>query len=136
MRRQINPDKFPPVFGEISQLVSDVLGCDVDKSMVRRVLKKYFKPNPGGGPSWLTPIGNRKDKLWSLDFFRLESVSLKTYWVMIVMDQYTRRIIGFAIHKGNLSGGTACFMLKKILADKGYPKYLSSDNDPLFQFHR
>ena len=119
---------------KISQLVSDVLGYDVDESMVRRVLKKFFKPKPGGGPSWLTPIGNSKDRLWSLDFFRLESVSLKTYWVMIVMDQYTRRIIGFSVHKGNLSGGTACFMLNKILGEKGYPKYLSSDNDPLFEY--
>ena len=119
---------------KISQHISDVLGYDVDESMVRRVLKKFFKPKPGGGPSWLTPIGNSKDKLWSLDFFRLESVPLSTYWVMIVMDQYTRRIIGFSVHKGNLNGSTAYFMLNKILGEKGYPKYLSSDNDPLFKY--
>jgi putative transposase len=119
---------------KISQLVSDVLGCDVDESTVRRILKKHFKPKPGGGPSWLTPIGNSKDKLRSLDFFRLESVSLSTYWAMIEMDQYTRRIIGFSVHKGNLCGGTSCFMLNKILSGKGYLKLLSSDNDPLFEY--
>jgi len=119
---------------KISQLVSDVLGYDVNESMVRRILKKHFKPRPGNGPSWLTPIGNSKDKLWSLDFFRIESVSLSTYWAMIVMDQYTRRIIGFSVHRGNLDGGTACYMLNRILAVSGYPKYLSSDNDPLFEY--
>jgi len=119
---------------KISQLVSDSLGYEVDESKVRRILKKFFKPKPGRGPCWLTPIGNSKDKLWSLDFFRLELVSLSTHWVMVVMDQYTRRIIGFSVHKGNLNGGTACYMLNKILGAKGYPKYLSSDNDPLFEY--
>ena len=34
--------------------------------------------------------------------FRCESILLKTHWVMVVMDQYTRRIIGFAVHFPNL----------------------------------
>jgi putative transposase len=53
---------------------------------------------------------------------------------MVVMDQYTRRIIGFSVHKGNLNGSTACFMLNKIVGEKGCPKYLSSDNDPQFKY--
>jgi len=31
-----------------------------------------------------------KDSLWSLDLFRCESIALQTYWVLVVMDQYTR----------------------------------------------
>ena len=41
-----------------------------------------------GSPS----SGTSKDSLWSVDFFRCESILLKSYWVMVVMDVFTRRI--------------------------------------------
>jgi len=44
----------------------------------------------GYGPSWLTLIGHLKDSLWSVDLFRCESVLLKSHWVMVILDQYTR----------------------------------------------
>src|SRR5206468_262568 len=53
-----------------------------------------------GGPSWLTFIGHLKESLWSLDMFRCESATLRTHWVLVVMDQYTRRIMGFGVHAG------------------------------------
>ncbi|MEO7163731.1 MAG: hypothetical protein ABI041_12500, partial [Bdellovibrionia bacterium] len=51
-----------------------------------------------------------KDDLWSMDLFRCESILLKTHWVMIAMDHYTRRIIGVAVHAGNLDGQAICRM--------------------------
>jgi len=51
-----------------------------------------------------------KDSLWSLDLFRCESIALQTYWVLVVMDQYTRRIIGFGIQRGVVDGLTLCRM--------------------------
>jgi len=27
------------------------------------------------------------------------------HWVMVMMDQFTRRIVGFAVHDGDLDGG-------------------------------
>jgi transposase InsO family protein len=38
-----------------------------------------------------------KDSLWSMDLFQCESATLRTHWVLVVMDQYTRRIIGFGV---------------------------------------
>jgi len=68
---------------------------DLDKDTVRRVLATHYRPDPNKhGPSWLTTIGHAKDSLWSVDLFRCESILLKSHWVMLVMDQYTRRIIG------------------------------------------
>ncbi len=61
---------------------------------------------------------------------------LQTHWVMVVMDQFTRRIIGFAVHVGDPHGIAVCCMFNKIIAGKNPPKYLSSDNDPLFEFYR
>ena len=91
-------------------------------------------------PSTLT-IGHAKDSLWSrdagpVDLFRCESIVLKSHWVMVVMDQYTRRIIGFGVHAGSVDGPTLCRMFNQATSGQDWPKYISSDNDPLFQYHR
>lgn len=89
----------------------------------------------------MTTIGHAKDSLWSrdagpIDFLRCESIVLKSYWVLVVMDQYTRRIIGFAVHTGSVDGPALCRMFNQAASTHGWLKYLSSDNDPLFQYHR
>ncbi len=55
---------------------------------------------------------------------------------MVVMDQFTRRIIGFAVHAGVLDGPVVCRMFNSIIGGTKSPRYLSSDNDPLFRFHQ
>jgi transposase InsO family protein len=52
------------------------------------------------------------------------------------MDQFTRRIVGFGVHAGDVDGVALCRMFNKAISTKGVPKYLSSDNDPLFQYHQ
>lgn len=121
----------------IAMQVNNMFGVEIDKDVVRRLLAKYYKPTLGDeGPSWLTFIGHMKDSLWSVDLFRAESILLKSYWIMVVMDQFTRKIIGFAVHKGDVDGIAVCWMLNKIISKKKLPKYLSLDNDPLFTSHR
>jgi hypothetical protein len=51
-----------------------------------------------------------KDSLWSMDLFRCESASLRTHWVLVIMDQYSRRIIGFGVHAGTVDGVALCRM--------------------------
>jgi len=117
--------KRNPLFGcrRIAMQISNTFGVEIDKDVVWRVLSKHYKPISGdSGPSWLTFIGHTKDSLWSLDFFRCESIALKTHWVMVVMDQFTRRIIGFGVHKGDLNGVAICVMFNKIIAGKKRPK--------------
>ena len=128
-----------PRFGcpRIAQQINLAFGLDLDKDTVRRVLATYYKPDPSNrGPSWLTTIGHAKDSLWSVDLFRCESIVLKSHWVVVVMDQYTRRIIGFSVHAGQVDGPILCGMFNDATSKQGWPKYLSSDNDPLFQYHR
>ncbi len=128
-----------PNFGyqRIADQISIVFEIEIDKDVVRRVLAKHYRPAPGSdGPSWLTFLGHSKDSLWSVDLFRCESLILKTHWVMVVMDQYTRRIIGFAAHVGVLDGPIVCRMFNSIIGGTTSPRYLSSDNDPLFAFHQ
>ena len=128
-----------PSFGyqRIADQITLIFGIEVEKDVVRRVLAKHYRPEPGSnGPSWLTFLGHSKDSLWSVDLFRCESLILKSHWVMVVMDQYTRRIIGFAAHAGALDGPAVCRMFNGIICRSTSPRYLSSDNDPLFRFHQ
>jgi len=128
-----------PGFGyqRIADQISLVFDIEVDKDIVRRVLARHYRPEPGSnGPSWLTFLGHSNDSLWRVDFFRCESLILKSHWVMVVMDQFNRRIVGFAVHAGALDGPTVCRMFNNIVSALTAPRYLSSDNDPLFLFHR
>ena len=128
-----------PNFGyrHIADQISLVFDFEIDKGLVRRVLAKHYKPDPGSkGPSWLTFLGHSKDSLWSVDLFRCESLILKSHWVMVVMDQFTRRIIGFAVHAEALDGPTVCHMFNSIVSGSRSPRYLSSDHDPLFRFRQ
>jgi transposase InsO family protein len=61
---------------------------------------------------------------------------MKDIWLLVVMDQFTRRIIGFGVHRGDVDGVTLCRMFNKAISRRGAPKYLSFDHDPLFEFHR
>ncbi len=85
--------------------IAKTCGIDIHKDLVRRILAKHYRPKPGdGGPSWLTFICHMKDSLWSVDLFRCETVLLKTHWVIVVMDQLTRRVIGFGVQAGDVDG--------------------------------
>jgi len=75
---------------------------EIDKDVVRRILARHYRPGQdSAGPSWLT-FFRMKDRLWSMDLFRCESATLRTHWVLVVMDQCTRRIIGFGVHAGSV----------------------------------
>jgi hypothetical protein len=105
--------------------------------VVRRILAVHYHPAPkSGGPSWLTFLGHMKDSLWSVDLMRCESITLRTYWILVVMDQYTRCIVGFGIQAGVVDGMVLCRMFKEAIRGAGVPKYLSSDHDPLYRFHQ
>ncbi len=97
----------------------------------------HYRPEPDSNdPSWLTFLGHPKDSLWSIDLFRCESAILRTHWVLVVMDQYTRRIVGFGVHAGNVDGTALCRMFNQAIRGHSTPKRISSDNDPLYLFHQ
>ena len=129
-----------PKFGcvRIAQQLSHAFGIEIDKDIARRVLAKHYRPGDSGtnGPSWLTFIGHAKDSLWSVDLFRCESILLRSHWVLLVMDVFTRRIIGFGVERGYVDGVSVCRMFNDAIAGKPLPRHLSTDHDPLFRFHR
>ncbi len=122
---------------KIAEQISNAFGLEINKDVVRRILIQHYRPTPGGaGPSWLSVIGQAKDSLWSVDLFRCESILLQSYWVMVVMDVFTRRIVEFGVAAANLDGPGVCRMFNRAITRQRMPKYLSSDHDPLFRFQR
>jgi putative transposase len=112
-----------PRFGcpRIAQQINLAFGLDLDKDTVRRVLAAHYKLDPNNrGPSWLTTIGHAKDSLWSVDLFRCKSIVLKSHRVMVVMDQYTRRVIGFGVHAGNVDGHVLCRMFNQATSKQSW----------------
>ena len=111
--KQRNPAWGCPRIAQQIALAFDIL---IGKDVVRRILAGHYRPERNsGGPSWLTFLGHLKDSLWSLDLFRCESATLRTHWVLVVMDQYTRRIIGFGIHAGTVDGVALCRMFNRAI---------------------
>src|SRR5438552_4513819 len=51
-------------------------------------------------------------------------------------DQFTRRIVGFAVHRGVVDGVALCRMFNRAIHTQALPKYLRSDHDPLYRFHQ
>ena len=116
-----------PRFGcpRIARIISQTFGVDIDKNVVYRVLSKHYRPSPGGtGPSWLSFIGHATDSLWSVDLFRCESIVLQSYWVLVVMDQFTRRIVGLGVHCGVVDAPGLCRMFNVAIHGRGAPRHL------------
>jgi transposase InsO family protein len=124
---------------KIAQQLAKSFGVELDKDMVRRVLAKYYRPGRGSrdnGPSWLSLLAHAKDSLWSVDLFRVESILLQTHWVLLVMDVFTRRIIGFGVQVNAVDGASLCRMFNQAIVGQNLPARLSFDHDRLFEFHR
>jgi putative transposase len=131
--KQRNPTWGCP---RIAQQIALAFGIEINKDVVRRILATRYRPEPDSGPSWLTFLGHAKDSLWSLDLFRCESATLRTHWILVVMDQFTRRIVGFGVHRGFVDGLALCRMFNQAIRGQTIPKYVSSDHDPLYRFHQ
>jgi hypothetical protein len=127
-----------PRFGcpRIARIISGTFGVDVDKNIAYRVLSKHYRPAPGGtGPSCSSFIGHTRDSLWSVDLFRYESIVLRSYWVLLVMDQFTRRLVGIGVHGGAVTGADICRMFTPAIHALGTPRHLSTAHHPLFEAH-
>src|SRR5262249_6660806 len=133
----VEMERRNPTWGcpRIAQQIALAFDIPIDKDVVRRILAAKYRPEPdSAGPSWLTVLGHAKDSLWSLDLFRCESAILRTHWVLVVMDQFTRRMVGVGVHRGAVDGVGLCRMFNRATRGQAPPTYLSSDHDPLYRF--
>jgi hypothetical protein len=117
--KQRNPSWGCP---RIAQQIALAFGIPIDRDVVRRILAARYQPtSDSAGPSWLTVLGHAKDSLWSVDLFRCESAVLHTHWVLVVMDHWTRRIVGFGVHRGVVDGVALCRMFNHATYGQSLP---------------
>jgi hypothetical protein len=91
----------------IARMIARTFGVDIDRNVVHCVLTQHYRPSSDGtGPSWLSLIGHSKVSLRSVDLFRCESIVLRTYWVLEVTDQFTRRLVGVGWTQATLRAST------------------------------
>jgi transposase InsO family protein len=64
------------------------------------------------------------------------AVTVKPSTLLHCHNALKSRIIGFAVHVGNVDGPAVCRMFNDANSRQCWPERISSDNDPLFQFHR
>jgi hypothetical protein len=127
-----------PRFGcpRVTQQIDQAFGIYIGKDVVSRVLATHYRPGPGGGgPSWLTFLGLTEDSLRSVDLSRCESILFKSHSALIIMAPFTRRIISFGVHAGEGDGAAVCRMFNRTVSGTGPPRYMSTDPEPLFQYH-
>jgi len=128
-----------PRFGcpRIAQQISHAFGIEINKDVVRRVLAKHFHPDHRDtGPSWLTCHRSHQGQ-------PLERRSLP---MRIDPPQEPLGHAGdgrvYAPYRrirrwpADIDGLSVCRMFNGAIAGHSPPKHLSSDNDPLFTFHR
>jgi hypothetical protein len=128
-----------PRFGNrrIALSIARTSFAEIDKDVDRRVLANYYRLWPGsGGPCWLTVTGNMRDSIWSIERFRCESITLKTHRILVLMDQFTRRIISFGVHMGTVDAIARCRIFNRAITTQGAPCTLSSAKNLLFEVHR
>jgi hypothetical protein len=127
--RGIQPRRRNPKFGcvRIAQQISHAFGLEIDKDVVRRILAKHYRPEPGAdGPSWLSFIAQVKGSLWSVDLLRCESIWLRSHWVIVVMDVFTRWLVGFGVERAYIDGVSVCRMFNYAIAGQPLPKHVST----------
>ena len=56
--------------------------------------------------------------------------------MLVVMDQFTRRLVGFDVQCGVVTGADVCRMFNAAIHGQGVPRHVSTDHDPLFEAHR
>jgi putative transposase len=139
IRAVVEMKKRNPTWGcpQIADQINLAFGTSINKDVVRRILALHCRPAPSAdGPLWLTFLGHTKGSLWSLDLILL--------WIHHVTDALgaggdgsLHPAHGFGIHAGVVNGEALCRMFKQAIRGvTTFPRYLSSDHDPLYRFHQ
>ncbi len=125
---------YEKIQGELAKL-----GYKVSPNTVKQVMKRHgIPPAPERkkyGMSWRTFIGHYKDQMLASDFFTLETVGLKTIYVLFFLEVGPRsvHIAGFTTNPtGEWVAQQARQMVWKLDSRQPSIRFLIRDNDSKF----
>jgi putative transposase len=106
------------------------LGITLSKRTIQKYLpkdKKSYIP----GQTWSTFLKNHADNMWACDFTVVYDWLFRPWYVFIVMELKTRRIVHTAVTNSPSDAWVAQQLREATPWGKG-PEYLIHDHDPLF----
>ena len=56
--------------------------------------------------------------------------------MLVIMDQFTRRLVGIGVHGGAVTGAEVCRMFNAGIRGQAVPRHLRTDHDPVFEAYR
>lgn len=121
---------YPKIAGELGKL-----GITVSPSSVRRILLVAgLEPAPRGiGLSWQQFIRQQAASILACDFFTVETLTLRRYYVLFFIELATRRVHLAGITPNPSGDWTAQQARNLAIADKlGHVRYLIHDRDSKF----
>jgi putative transposase len=106
----------------------------VSAPTVQRILEAHGFGPPGGKRTWIEYTSAAKDALWALDFFVVRNLHGRLMQVMLVMDVYTREVLGLRAYDGwdVDSAWTMCTLATAMSESKRRPIAVMHDRAPQF----
>ena len=106
------------------------LGITLSKRAIQKYMPKE-KRLPSSGQTWATFLKNQTDNTWACDFTVVYDWLFRPWYVFVVMEIKTRRIVHAGVTNSPSDEWTAQQLREAIPWDKG-PKYLIHDRDSIF----
>jgi len=109
------------------------LGIKVCKRTIQKYLPKVRK-SPSSSQTWATFVRNHAQDIWACDFTMVHDWLFRPWYIFVVMELKTRRILHTAITKFPTDEWTAQQLREATPWGKG-PKYLIHDRDNKYGLH-
>ncbi len=124
---------YTRIAGEVRKLGFAGLG----RSTVERILRRNgLVPRPGhGGLSWADFLGHYGDFICACDFFTVTTTTLRTYYVLFLIEIRTRRIVYWNVSQHPDGDWVAQQSRNLSILHDDLPRYLIPDRDSKFTRH-
>jgi len=109
------------------------LGIEVSKRTIQRYMSKERKAH-SAGQTWATFLKNQARNTWACDFTVVNDWLFRQWYIFVVMELKTRRIIHTGVTKYPTDEWTAQQLREATPWGKG-PKYLIRDRDGKYSRH-
>jgi len=110
------------------------LGIRIHRSTVRRIIIRHglAPPNLKAFFLWMKIITSKPHEMWAMDVFRIRLWGLIPIYICLILDDYSRMIVGVSVGLLPTAGWViTCF--KEAIARYGHPLSLLTDNGSSFR---